>query len=335
MITNAKELSSILTKCKKFASSQEFTPLALKCFKFQGDRITAMDRHRGIVYKLDSGYDFGEFLTAANLMTQVFSHIEGEAEIRVEGNHIKIEAGKFRTRIPLYQERYAFPEFDLKDSKSLPRNFFEDVRRVYFAVCKDTSKERCRGVFFDKNILYATDTHRIAKYTTDFETDFSFIVPDDLLEIILTEEDDPESYAISGNTFCFLFKDHKAFSLRVREPFPDCERYFDSLPKHDTYCTFEKSAMSSALKRMQPFCEGPQKRMDVKVEERRIIFQSHNRNGEAEEEIECEHGGDWGTFSLSHDLFESCATRMSRFQYTGDFLYFQEGGLECLLMILG
>ena len=335
MIINAKELSSILTKCKKFASQQEFTPLALKCFKFQGNRIMAMDRHRGIVYELDNGYDFGEFLTAANLMDRVFSHIEGEGEIKVEWDHIKIEAGKFRTKIRLYQERYGFPDVDLKDSKSLPRNFFDAVKKVYFAVCKDTSKERCRGVFFDKNILYATDTHRIAKYTTDFENDSSFIVPDDLLEIVLTEEDDPESYAISGNTFWFFFKDHKAFALRVREPFPNCERVFNSFPRQDHYCTFEKSAMSSALKRMQPFSEGPLKRMDVKVEEGKIIFQSHNRNGEAEEEIKCEHGGDWGTFSVSHDLFESCATRMSRFQYTGDFLYFQEGGLECLLKILG
>jgi len=334
MIINANEISSVLTKCKKFASPQEFTPLALKCFKFQGSLIMAMDRHRGIVYELENGYDFGEFLTAANFMVRVFSHVEGEAEIKVEGNHIKIEAGTFRTRIPLYRERYPFPEFDLKDSKCLPRNFFDGVKKVYFAVCKDKSKERHTGVFLDKNILYATDTHRIARYTTDFGTDLSFIVPDDLLEILLPEEDCPESYAISGNKFWFIFKDHKAFASTVREPFLDCERHFNSFPKQDHYCAFEKSAMSSALKRMQPFCEGPQKRMDVKVEERRIIFQSQNRNGEAEEEIECEHGGDW-SFSVSHDFFESCTTRMSRFQYTGDFLYFQEGGLECLLKILG
>jgi DNA polymerase III sliding clamp (beta) subunit (PCNA family) len=294
----------------------------------------AMDRHRGIVYELEKGYHFDEFLTVANFIARVFSRLEGEPEFKVESNHIKIEAGKFRTKIPLYRENnYPFPEFNLDDSKSLPRNFLEAVRRVYFAVCKDTSKERCRGVFLDKNILYATDTHRIARCTTDFETDSSFIVPDDLLEILLTEEDSPESYAISGNMFWFLFKDHKAFALRVREPFPNCEGFFNSFPKHDQYCTFEKSAMSSALKRMQPFCEGPQKRMDVKVEERRIIFQSHNRNGEAEEEVECEHGGDW-SFSVSHDFFESCATRMGKFRYHGDLLYFQEGGLECLLKIL-
>ena len=333
MKINANEISSVLTKCKKFASQHEFAPIALKCFKFQGSLIMAMDRHRGIVYELENGYDFGEFLTAANFMVRVFSHVEGEAEIKVEGNHIKIEAGTFRTKIPLYRERYPFPEFDLKDSKCLPRNFFEAVRKVYFAVCKDTSKERCRGVFLDRNILYTTDMHRICRCTTDFETDSSFIVPDDLLEIVLTEEDDPESYAISGNTFCFFYKDHKAFASRVREPFPNCEGFFNLHPKYDQYCTFEKSAMSSALKRMQPFCEGPQKRMDVKVEERRIIFQSQNRNGEAEEEIECEHGGDW-TFSVSHDFFESCATRMGKFRYHGDLLYFQEGGLECLLKIL-
>ncbi len=74
--------------------------------------------------------------------------------------------------------------------------------------------------------------------------------------------------------------------------------------------------------------------MDVKVEDRRIIFQSRNPNGEAEEEIECEGGGNWATFSVSHDLFESCATRMSQFEYFGDSLYFQEGGLECLLKTL-
>jgi DNA polymerase III sliding clamp (beta) subunit (PCNA family) len=266
-------------------------------------------------------------------MDRVFSHVEGEAEIKVEGNHIKIEAGKFRTKIRLYRERYPFPEFDLKDSKSLPRNFFDAVKKVYFAVCKDTSKERSRGVFLDRNILYATDTHRIARYTTDFETDLSFIVPDDLLEILLTEEDIPESYTIGDDKFWFLFKDHKAFASTVKEPFPNCERYFNSVSKHDTYCTFEKSAMSSALKRIQPFCEGSLKRMDVKVEERRIIFQSHNPNGEAEVEIQCEGGGDW-SFSVSHDFFESCATRMSQFQYHGDFLYFREGDLECLLNIV-
>ena len=74
--------------------------------------------------------------------------------------------------------------------------------------------------------------------------------------------------------------------------------------------------------------------MAVKVEEGNIIFRSRNSDGEAEEEIECEGGGDWGTFSVSHDLFESCATRMSQFQYAGDLLYFQEGDLECLLKIL-
>ena len=333
MIINANEISSVLTKCKKFASQHEFAPIALKCFKFQGSLIMAMDRHRGIVYELENGYDFGEFLTAANFMVRVFSHAEGEAEIKVEGNHIKIEAGTFRTKIPLYRERYPFPEFDLKDSKCLPRNFLEAVRKVYFAVCKDTSKERCRGVFLDKNILYATDTHRIARFTTDFETDSSFIVPDDLLEILITEEESPESYAIVGNMFWFLYKDHKAFASRVKEPFPNCERFFNSFPKPDHYCTFEKTAMSPALKRMQPFCEDPQKRMDIKVEEGKIFFRTRNPNGEAEEEIVCEGGGDW-SFSVSHVHFESCATRMSRFQYIGDFLYFQEGGLECLLKTL-
>ena len=325
---------SVLKKCQRFTSNREFDPGALKCFKFKGNRIMAMDRHRGIVYELDNGYDFDEFVTLSNFLVRVSSHLGRDAEFKVEEDHIKIEDGKFRTKIPLYREKHPFPEFKLDNSKSLPGNFFDAVKKVYFAVCKDTSKERCRGVLLDKNTLYATDTHRIVRYTTDFETDSGFVVPDDLLEIVLTEEDIPESYAIVDDKFWFLFKDHKAFASRVKEPFPNCERDFNSLPKHDTYCTFEKSAMSSALKRMQPFCEGPMKKMDVKVEERRIIFQSHNRNGEAEEEIECEHGGDWGTFSVSHDLFESCATRMSRFQYTGDFLYFQEGGLECLLTTL-
>ena len=334
MKINANEISSVLAMSKKFASPQEFTPLALKCFKFQGNRIMAMDRHRGIVYELDGGYDFGEFLAAANLMVRVFSHIEDEAEISAEGNHIKIEAGKFRTKIPLYREKYPFPEFGLKDSKSLPTNFLEAVKKVYFAVCKDTSKERCRGVFVDKNILYATDTHRIAKYTTDFEKDSSFVVPDGLLEILLTEEESPESYAIEGNKFWFLYKDHKAFASTIREPFPNCERVFNSFPRQDHYCSFDKSAMSSALKRMEPFCEGPQRRMDVRVKDRKIIFRSQNSNGEAEEEIECEGGEDCGTFSVSHDLFESCATRMSQFRCNGDSLYFEEGGLECLLKTL-
>ena len=326
----------VLKKCQRFTSGHQFDPGALKCFKFNGNRIMATDRDRGIVYELGNGYDFGEFLAVADFIVRVSSQLGGNAEFKVEGDYIKIEDGKFRTKIPLYRENnYPFPEFNLNDSKNLPGNFFDAVKRVYFAVCKDTSKERSRGVFLDRNILYATDTHRIARYTTDFETDLSFIVPDDLLEILLTEEDSPESYAISGNNFWFFFKDHKAFASTVREPFPDCEMVFNSVPKHDQYCTFEKSAMSSALKRMQPFCEGPLKRMDVKVEEGKIFFRSQNSDGEAEEEIECEGGGDWGTFGVSHDLFESCAKRMSRFQYTGDFLYFQEGGLECLLKILG
>ena len=334
MIISANEISPILSQCKKFSSCQEFTPLALKCFKFHGSRIMAMDRHKGIVYELNNGYDFGEFLTVANLTARIFSHIEGDAEIKVEGNGIEIEAGKFRTRIPLYQETYPFPEFNLKNSKSLPRNFLEAVKKVYFAVCKDTSKQRCRGVLLDKNILYATDTHRIAKYTTDFGGRLSFTVPDDLLEILLAEEDSPESYAIEGGKFWFFYKDHKAFASTVREPFPDCERVFNSFPKEDRYCTFEKSTMCSALKRMQPFCEGPLKRMDVKVEKRKIIFRCQNSNGKAEEEIECEGGGNWGPFSVNHDLFESCAARMSQFQYDGDSLYFEEGGLQCLLKIL-
>jgi len=325
---------SVLKKCQRFTSNREFDPGALKCFKFEGNLVMAMERDRGIVYELGNSYDFDEFLTVADFIVRVSSRLGRDAQFKVEGDYIKIEDGKYRTKIPLYRENnYPFPKFDLNDSKRLPRNFFDAVKKVYFAVCKETSKERCRGVFLDKNILYATDTHRIARCVTDFETDSSFIVPDDLLEIVVTEEDSPESYAISGNQFWFLFKDHKAFALRVREPFPDCERVFNSFPKRDTECTFEKSAMSLALKRMQPFCEGPLKRMDVKVKERRITFQSGNRNGEAEEEIECEHGGDW-TFSVSHDLFESCATRMSRFQYHRDFLYFQEGGLECLLKTL-
>jgi hypothetical protein len=325
---------SVLRKCRRFTSNREFDSGILKCFKFKGNLIMAMDRDRGIVYELGNGYDFDEFLTVADFIVRVSSHLGGDAQFKVEGDHIKIEEGKFRTKIPLYQERYSFPDVDLKDSKCLPRNFFEDVRMVYFAVCKDTSKERCRGVFLDKNILYATDTHRIVRCTTDFETDSSFIVPDDLLEIVLTEEDIPESYAIVDDRFWFLFKDHKAFASRVKEPFPNCEKDFNSLPKRDTFCTFEKSPMSSALKRMQPFCEGPLKKMDVKVEEGKILLQCQNSNREAEEEIECEGGGDW-SFSVSHDFFESCATRMSRFQYTGDFLYFQEGGLKCLLKILG
>jgi DNA polymerase III sliding clamp (beta) subunit (PCNA family) len=334
MIINANEMSSVLEKCKKFASSQEFTPLALKCFKFQRNRMMAMDRHRGIVYELDSGCDFGEFLTTANLMARVFFHIEGEAEIKAEGNRIKIEAGKFRTQIPLYQEKYTFPEVDLKESKALPNNFLEAVKKVYFAVCKDTSKERCRGVFVDKNILYATDTHRVAKYTADFQNGSSFIVPDDLLEILITEEESPESYAIVSNIFWLLYKDYKAFASTVREPFPDCERVFNSFSEQDHFCVFDKSAMSSALKRMQPFSEGPLKRMDVKVKAGKIFFGCQNSNGEAEEEIKCEGGGNWGPFSVSHDLFESCATRMSQFQYFRDALYFQEGGLECLLKTL-
>ena len=91
MIINAKELSSVFTKCQKFTSNHEFVPLALRCFKFQGNLIMAMDRHRGTVYELEKSYHFDEFFTVSNFIARVFSRLEGEPEFEVESNHIKIE----------------------------------------------------------------------------------------------------------------------------------------------------------------------------------------------------------------------------------------------------
>ena len=342
MIVNAKEFSSVLKKCKKFVPEREFAPDILKHFRFQGNTIKATDRWRGIAYKFE-GFDFGDFFVHADSLIVSFPKLKNEARLQFGPKNIKITSGNFETRVPTYQENELAGEFQFPETPTdvhdLPKNFLDPVREVYFAAERDpTTFQKFSGIFVDKNVFYATNNLVIAKYSSDLDLDVSFTMPNELLNAVRAEENSPFGYAIDEKHFWLCFNEYSAYAPLIENPLPisRLKEVFDSIPKSETFCEFDKSAMALALKRVEPFTEGTSRRMHVKVARNKIILEGKTEVGECSEVVDCEGGGDW-SFTVSYRVFEPCTSRMVKFQcYPGlrrqrDVLYFRNENLECLL----
>jgi hypothetical protein len=347
MMVNGKEFSSVIKKCKKFVPEREFVPDILKHFRFQGNTIKATDRWRGIAYKFE-GFDFGDFFAHSDSLIVLFSKLKNEARLQFGPKNIKITSGNFETRIPTYQENdesfcgenFRFPETPT-DVHDLPKNFLDPVREVYFAAERDpTTFQAFSGIFVDKNVFYAINNLVIAKYSSDLDLDVSFTMPNELLNIVRADENSPFGYAIDGKHFWLCFNEYSAYAPLIENPLPisRLKEIFDSIPKSETFCEFDKSAMAQALKRVEPFTEGTSRRMHVKVSRNKITLEGKigETLGECSEVVDCEGGGDW-SFIVSHREFEPCTSRMVKFQcHPGlrrqrDVLYFRNENLECLL----
>jgi DNA polymerase III sliding clamp (beta) subunit (PCNA family) len=348
MIVDAKEFLSVLRKCQKFVPEQEFAEAILKHFRFQGNTIKAMNRGRGIAHTIE-GYDFGDCFVHPDSLIVSFLKLKGKVTLQLEPKNIKITSRSFETRIPTYEinelpveKDCEFPEIPT-DVHDLPKHFLDPVREIYFAAMHDTiSFNRISCIFVDKNVFYATNNLVMAKYSSDLDLNGSFTIPDQLVNAVRADKDSPFGYALDGKHFWLFTNNYSAYAKLIENPVPISlfKEAFDSIPKSETFCEFDKSAMTQALKRVEPFSDGTSRKMHVKVTKNKIILECKiDEFGECSEVVDCEGGGDW-SFTVTHREFESCTSRIPKFQCFDplqkqrDALYFKNENLECLLLSL-
>lgn len=345
MIVNGKEFLSLLRKCHKFVPEREFVDDVLKHFRFQGNTLKATDRWKGISYKFE-GFDFGYFFVHADSLIVSFLKLKNEVRLQFEPKNIRITSGNFETRVPTYQEKELAGEFQFPepptDVHDLPKLFLDPVREVYFAAMRDPlSFNKFSGIFVDRNVYYATNNLVIAKYSSDLDLDVSFTMPDELANAVRGDENSPFGYALDEKHFWLFFNDYSAYAPLLENPLPisRLKEAFDSIPKSETFCEFDKSAMAQVLKRVEPFTEGTSRTMHVKVARNKIILEGKNGVGKCSEGVDCEGGGDW-SFTVGYRFFQSCTSRIAKFQCyprlrrQRDVLYFRDENLECLLYAL-
>jgi DNA polymerase III sliding clamp (beta) subunit (PCNA family) len=325
--------SKILGMCSKFASTRDFVPV-LKCFKFSGYQISATDGSRGIIYELSEPFDT-TFFVPTDLLT-IVGNLEKEANLVVDAENLRISSGRFKTKIPLFRGNHIYPGMP-KEIEKLPEKFLEYVDKVYFAVTKDETKPEMRGVFVDKNVFYATDNRRIVRYTAPIEFAPSFLIPDPLLELVMVGNDSPLGYTFLDGKFWIWYQNYLVFCSLIKKEFPDCKGIFDHYvgKPPEVVCDFDLVAIGAALRRLEPFAEGLLiKKISVLVTDKCMVFKGANPLvGEAEEEIDASglpSGTTW-SFDVSFELFNSIATKIPKFSFLDNVLYFSDNKLECLL----
>ena len=231
-----KELLSILKLCNKFVAKQEFVRESYKCFKFEGDKIKACTKDKGIVY--DTKYDLGCFyVNAAELIkTLHLFHDKDFIDVEFKNDVMIIESGGLKAQVRIAEYDFDDPDDFPKvpdEFKTLPSSIFESVDRVAWAATNDrVSFDKIAGIFVDKNIFYATNNLVIAKYVSDLVNDETFVIPVDLLKSI-DKHSILKAYSVDDKNFWFRFDSYVVFVSRNEKAidFSLLRERFDEFPK--------------------------------------------------------------------------------------------------------
>ena len=339
--TKTKELYDTLMFCKRFISNREFAATGLKCLRFEGSKVTAFAKDKGIEHDLLEGYDFPSCFVEADFFIKTLKQfLDVEVTFRFEGRMILLEVGgnivaSISTINP--EEAYNFPKLpDQTRFKVLPEQGFQEaINQIKFAAMYDpVTFSRFSGFFIDGKMMFATDNIMISKVTTDFDLE-KMIIPD----ILIRDLRDHQVKSYYYDDYRFYLKGDKfvAFSNTLEKPVDAkmLDEWFDEFPKDRPVYEYDPTEVIKSMLRVEPWVDN--KRVTLELNGK-MIFKASNELGESRGEASCNYSGEPLSYIFNYEDLKECIKRAKGFSIDVSGgrckLYFKEGNLEMLLISL-
>lgn len=250
----------------------------------------------GKLPKGEIGFDILEHITQPT-NESVTHPISGEVIIiKTEGktNHsIKVTSGQSKLSLPC-QDAEGFPNLlaMAKTDFELPAEDLMDLLfKTMFAISDDDLRPSLTGLFFEigggKIKTTATDTHKLATYTSDIDTDFTglFIVPKASLQKIQSlSPTGPVQFAIFDGQVLMQFADVFISARLIDEKYPD---YMMVLPteNHIDFVT-DRAGLITAIKRIIPIGNNERTlKLSIFSDHMNIIAENSDYNEDASEVV--------------------------------------------------
>jgi DNA polymerase-3 subunit beta len=229
------------------------------------------------------------------------------AGIRISGSgeqRVSLECGKSRFKLlGLSRDEFpAFPAINFENSWKIKSGDLQKlISHVAFAASTEESRPILNGVLWelrpDRMRMVATNGHRLARMdvplTSQSGATSDLIVPPKALEQIrrLFKADEEIEIAKSENHLGFRSDSTQVYTRLIEGPYPNYEQVIPR--ENDKVCTADRSAITSALRRMSTVASDQTHRI-------RLAFASGSCKlsvqtpdlGEAQEEVSVTYEGD-------------------------------------------
>jgi DNA polymerase III sliding clamp (beta) subunit (PCNA family) len=317
-----KKYSRLMGRVLRFTREYSFDPkFGYICFI--GNSIRANNGFSGIIQMVDSPFE-ESVVAPGHVFGKLLDSVKSDIQLISEGDRtVVIKSGKFFTRLEIENCDVGFWDFDIPiDSEIIPvpSELFPSIRQIYFSICKDETKPNMRGIYCDKEFLYATDNFQMTRFP--YKSDFVFFIPDSLLSLILEEEPGPISCVFKTDKVWFIFEDSLVFGSIRNAQFPPCRRVFE---KYDSTVNSESkfvefgSEFSEALERFAFLAAAYPNRVDLTFEPPNYMIIKTSGPGiqTAEEELVC-HTNYTGSLTLNLGYLKDVVKRTNKFYIFDD-----------------
>ncbi len=159
---------------------------------------------------LKTATGFSCMVNATNITGLVDNIKTSEFSIDFKEEHLVIKSGKLKGKLitePVLK-KFDFLNFidEINIEKVLPKNFFDVLRLAKFSCSKEMSSSMS-GISITPDYAYSTDRYRITRCAFDSPIEDSFILPANLIALLLKYSGSITTYGLSEdkNLICFKF----------------------------------------------------------------------------------------------------------------------------------
>jgi len=216
-----KELMPVLNLVKGFVADKNILP-ALTHLYFKEDSVRAFSGSAGAVWYTPWSMGEEPLILPAEDMVTVFQSLfdQGieEVDLNPTATQVTVKAGRFRGSLPklviddaptTFMQRAAPPR-----QVETGKDFWDDVDRVAFSVCKDATKPSLRGVCWaSSGRLFTADSARIATLAPRKGAALKppiaagLLIPDHLLERLAGNRSKVTGVGMEGESILWCFMD--------------------------------------------------------------------------------------------------------------------------------
>jgi DNA polymerase III sliding clamp (beta) subunit (PCNA family) len=153
---------------------------------------------------------------------------EDEIDIKKVGEAVQVKSKKAQIKFPIITSPpLEFDRSDEGDEYVLPEDTMKGINICSQFMSKDETQPQYRGVYVDKDYVYATDGFRLARYKA--ESDFSFFIPDAFCQLMLVMI--PKTLKIHDNHLKCITRSTRAYSTVLSPAYspPDYAKIFTKL----------------------------------------------------------------------------------------------------------